>query len=237
MPLGCTDRSGQVFWSTILSTTLALPSALAGYTTGETDPIRYYTRPGIGWFYRRRIEMGLEMIPPLDGSASALEVGYAAGIVLYNLARKVPDLYGLDLDADPEEVERRLESVGVRARLARGSVYDMRDTYADGTFDLVVCFSVMEHLAEPDRALAEMHRVLKPGGSAIIGMPAVNRAMEFAFLAIGFKGIEDHHITTPQRVWDIARRQPDRWSVARRSLPALVPLGLGIYHTFRLRKQ
>ena len=51
--------------------TLTLPPALA-VTTGVTDPIRYYTRPGIGWVFRRRIEMGLEMIPPMppgEGSA------------------------------------------------------------------------------------------------------------------------------------------------------------------------
>src|SRR5437879_4768516 len=84
-----------------LSTTLVLPPALAGFTTGGTDPIRYYTRPVVGWLFRRRIEMGLEMIPPLPSTARALEVGYAAGIVLYNLAPKIGDLYGLDLDADP----------------------------------------------------------------------------------------------------------------------------------------
>jgi hypothetical protein len=31
-------------------------------------------------------------------------------------------------------------------------------------------------------------------------MPAVNRMMEAGFLAIGFKGIEDHHVTTPAAV-------------------------------------
>jgi ubiquinone/menaquinone biosynthesis C-methylase UbiE len=133
--------------------TLALPPALADVTTGETDPIRYYKRPGIGWVFRRRIEMGLEMIPVLGAQARALEVGYGAGVVLYNLAPRLSELHGIDLDADPAAAGRRLRSLGVDARLVKGSVLDMRPVYADDYFDLVVCFSVMEHLAQPQRAL------------------------------------------------------------------------------------
>jgi SAM-dependent methyltransferase len=45
--------------------------------------------------------------------------------------------------------------------------------YADGTFDLVVGHAVLHHLPEPERALEEMHRVLRPGGGAwIIGEPS-----------------------------------------------------------------
>src|SRR5947209_13980838 len=99
--------------------TLAIPRALADVTTGVTDPIRYYTRPGIGWIFRRRIEMGLDMIPPLPPGARALEVGYAAGIVLYNLAARVSELHGVDLDADPTPAEIRLRALGVEAQLVK----------------------------------------------------------------------------------------------------------------------
>lgn len=216
---------------------LALPRALAGNATGATDPIRYYTRPGIGWLFRRRIEMGLEMIPPLPPDARALEVGYAAGVVLYNLAPRVAELHGLDLDADAAVVQERLSALGIRAQLARGSVLDMRDLYRDDYFDLVVCFSVMEHLAHPGQALSEMRRVLKSGGTLIIGMPAVNQLMEVAFCSIGFKGIQDHHITSPARAWRLVKGQPEQWAIARRSLPPGVPFGAAVYHTFRLTKR
>src|SRR5262252_3047619 len=99
---------------------LALPTALAGHTTGTTDPIRYYTRPGIGWVFRRRIEMGLEMIPPLPPDGRALEVGYAAGVVLFNLAPRLAELHGLDLDTDPVAATERFRSLGIQARLKQG---------------------------------------------------------------------------------------------------------------------
>jgi SAM-dependent methyltransferase len=216
---------------------LAMPAALTAGQTGVTDPIHYYMRPGIvGWMFRRRIAMGLEMIPPLPAQAAALEVGYGSGLVLYNLASRVSDLHGLDLDADPDIVQTRLRPLGVNAKLVRGSVLDMAEFYADATFDLVVCFSTMEHIADPLRALREMLRVLKPGGVLLIGMPAVNRFMEFAFQAIGFRGIEDHHITTPGQVWRLLRTLAGGIPPARRSLPGGVPLAAGLYHTFRLHK-
>jgi 2-polyprenyl-3-methyl-5-hydroxy-6-metoxy-1,4-benzoquinol methylase len=217
--------------------TLELPPALARVTTGETDPIRFYTRPGIGWMFRRRIAMGLEMIPPMPAGARALEVGYAAGIVLYNLAPKVGELHGIDLDTDPALAGERLERLGIHAQLVKGSVLDMREHYEDEFFDLIVCFSVVEHIADSAGVLNEMWRILKPGGTVIIGMPAVNRFMEYAFQAIGFKGIEDHHITTPGSVWSLLQRQTDRWRLARRSLPPAAPFNAALYHTFRLTKR
>lgn len=39
---------------------------------------------------------------------------------------------------------------------------------ADGTFDVVLCTEVLEHLPEPQRAIDEMFRVLKPGGTVLL---------------------------------------------------------------------
>lgn len=213
-----------------------MPRRLTTVTTGATDPIRYYRSPIVGPLFRRRIEMGLEMIGTLPGESRVLEVGYAAGVVLYNLRDKGAALYGIDIDADPTPVERRLAELGVPAHLSQGSVLDMRDLYPDDWFDAVVAFSVLEHIRETDQVLAELHRVLKPGGVALIGMPAVNSFMEWAFLAIGFKGIADHHVTTPSRVWRRAKLRPDRWRAKRRALPGWVPFGLALYHAFRFVK-
>ena len=45
-----------------------------------------------------------------------------------------------------------------------------------------------------------MDRVTSAGGYLLLGMPAVNRLMEFAFRAIGFK-INDHHVSAPRDLW------------------------------------
>ncbi len=42
---------------------------------------------------------------------------------------------------------------------------------SDATFDTVVCTEVLEHVADPLKALREMYRVLKPGGYLILSTP------------------------------------------------------------------
>jgi SAM-dependent methyltransferase len=56
--------------------------------------------------------------------------------------------------------ERVIEGGG--ARLLDGDASDL--PFPDGSFDLVFCVAVLEHLLDLPRALAEMHRVLVPGG-------------------------------------------------------------------------
>jgi len=44
-------------------------------------------------------------------------------------------------------------------------------TYPDGTFDIVFCSHVLEHVPEDRKAMSELCRVLKPGGWAILNVP------------------------------------------------------------------
>jgi SAM-dependent methyltransferase len=45
--------------------------------------------------------------------------------------------------------------------------------FADGSFDVVVCTEVLEHLFAPQIAVAELRRVLRPGGTLIVTVPNV----------------------------------------------------------------
>jgi len=40
--------------------------------------------------------------------------------------------------------------------------------FAEGSFDLAICWDVVEHVQNPDRLLAELARVLRPGGRALL---------------------------------------------------------------------
>ena len=200
--------------------------------SGPTDPIQYYRWPLLGWLFRERINMGLRLLPERR-FRSALEVGYGAGAVLFTLASEVDELFGIDLDADPAPVSALLAARNQRASLTHGSVYEL--PYQAGAFDLVVSFSVFEHLHEYERALREVARVLAPGGLFLLGMPAVNKLMEAGFRAIGFKGINDHHVTTPasvaQRFTAHGFQQRGQRQLGLSSLP-----GLSLYYTWLLER-
>ncbi len=207
------------------------PGLLDGlHKNGPTDPIEYYRRPLIGRFFRERINLGLRMLGDRRYT-KALEVGYGAGAVLLAMAPCVDDLHGIDLDADTASVEALLSERGLAARLIRGSVLDL--PYGSGEFDLVVCFSVFEHLHEYQKGLRNVVRVLKTGGSFLLGMPAVNLMMEAGFRAIGFKGINDHHVTTPRAVAQAFDEV--RLRVLREARLHLIP-GIPVYFDWLLEK-
>lgn len=44
-------------------------------------------------------------------------------------------------------------------------------TLPNDRFDFVVCSHILEHVSSPESALRELHRILKPGGSAIVMVP------------------------------------------------------------------
>lgn len=199
-------------------------------TNGPTDPIAYYRRPFIGRFFRERINLGLRMIADRRYT-KALEVGYGAGAVLLAIAASVDELHGIDLDADPAITQAWLASHGRTARLLKGSVYEL--PYETAEFDLVLCFSVFEHLHQYERGLGEVARVLKPGGRFLLGMPAVNTMMELGFRAIGFKTINERHVTTPRAVASAFDRAGLR--VTGHARLCLLP-GLPLYFNWLLEK-
>lgn len=201
---------------------------------GPTDPINYYRRPGVGKLFRKRINLGLELLPPRRFSR-ALEIGYGSGGLLLTLAKGVNELHGIDLDADPVTVGEMLAARKCSATLVQGTVYDL--PYPSGHFDLIVCFSVFEHLHEYKKALREAHRVLAPGGLFLLGMPAVHRLMSMLFESIGHSTIDDIHVTTPKMIrtsfaevgFKIAGYRP-------LNVPLAPPLGLSLYYNWLLEK-
>ncbi|HEY85380.1 MAG TPA: class I SAM-dependent methyltransferase [Chloroflexi bacterium] len=94
------------------------------------------------------------------------------GVGMYNRALLgfTPHVYGLDIEAERvREAARRVPNllVAIGERLP----------YADEQFDLILSHEVIEHVQDDARYAAEMVRVLKPGGRAIIFCP--NRLYPF----------------------------------------------------------
>ena len=67
--------------------------------------------------------------------------------------------------------------------------------YADNSFDIIYCSHVLEHVPQDTVALAELHRVLKPGGWAILQVPIEG----YFDLPVIETTLEDPTVTEPQQ--------------------------------------
>lgn len=110
------------------------------------------------------------LLPHLKPGMSLLDCGCGPGSITLGLARAVlpGQAVGIDLELSMIERAKALASENqvsnVEFRVA--DVYDL--PFDEGQFDVVFSSSVLEHLAEPIRALRAMRRVLKPGGLTAI---------------------------------------------------------------------
>lgn len=73
------------------------------------------------------------------------------------------------LESDPQ---RLLETDDPRVRLSHGDGCAM--TFAEASFDSVLCVQVLEHVFDPIRMVAEIGRVLRPGGKAVLLIPCTS---------------------------------------------------------------
>lgn len=102
-----------------------------------------------------------------------LEVACGSGIFLAEDASHVRHVAGLDLsDIQVALAQRRLADriAAGTAEIVKGDAASL--PWADGRFSVVTCIGSMEAFPDPARALAEMHRVLRPGGRAVVEMGA-----------------------------------------------------------------
>lgn len=99
-----------------------------------------------------------------------LEVACGAGQGLGYLAREARSVVGGDYTESNVRIARR--TYGGRIRLVRLDA--QRLPFASATFDVVLLLEALYYLPDPDGAMAELVRVLRRGGSAVIS--SVNRA-------------------------------------------------------------
>lgn len=112
-----------------------------------------------------------------------LDLGCDAGGRTLWIAKRVnaQEVHGLEIATDRAEVAA---SRGVRVIIG-----DLNEPfpYGDSTFDLVVSNQVIEHVYDTDNFVREAHRVLKPGGRAVVSTENLASWHNIASLIFGWQ--------------------------------------------------
>src|SRR5258708_2760269 len=96
-----------------------------------------------------------------------LEIGFGTGTDLLQFARGGAQVTGVDLTPRSIEIaRRRFEVYGLDGEFAIGDGESL--SFPDSSFDVAYSFGVLHHTPDTPRAVREIHRVLKPGGTAIV---------------------------------------------------------------------
>lgn len=103
------------------------------------------------------------------GGRDVLEVGYGMGTDLMQFAKGGARVHGIDLTPRHNELAtRRFALSGMAADLRLGDAESL--PWPDASFDVVYSFGVIHHTPGTERCVAEMRRVLRPGGVAIVAV-------------------------------------------------------------------
>ncbi len=109
------------------------------------------------------------LLGPIDGS-SILDAGCGGGYLCRRLAKRGAKVVGVDISKKFIEIARQKEKENpLGIRYYSESLHDMQ-MFKDKTFDIIVSNLVLMDVADLNKAIIELHRVLKKNGKLILSI-------------------------------------------------------------------
>jgi SAM-dependent methyltransferase len=158
-------------------------------------PDDYYGTPGVKfhplveravrWIGERHVRFLSMGLAP---GARVLDVGCGRGVVLGALADRGLEVHGVEMsEAAARGADPRARIVIARDLAGAG--------YPRSFFDQVLIWHVLEHLEQPRETLAEIHRILRPGGRLVVAVP------NFASAQAIWSGPAWFHLDLPRHLY------------------------------------
>ncbi|MDE2861754.1 MAG: methyltransferase domain-containing protein [Chloroflexota bacterium] len=155
--------------------TSATPDYTMGFSEGFLESLRRYTAAANAAY----------LLPYLRPGLRILDFGCGPGTISVGLAHAVApgELHGVDMEKSQTDMaEAAAAFYGLdNAVFHGGDVTDM--PFEDDFFDVAHCHNVLMHVPDTAAVLAEVKRVLKPGG--IIGCRELNCSASFTYPDFG----------------------------------------------------
>ena len=135
---------------------------------------------------QRQARMLAAVLQGFAGPAVIVDVGCGDGSALAVAARQNPAhrFAGIDWSGD---ALRRASALGLT--VLRAGVTAPGLPVGDGAADMVIMSELIEHLVDPDGAVAEVRRVLRPGGSLLLSTPNLAAWYNRGLLAAGIQPV------------------------------------------------
>lgn len=128
-----------------------------------------------GIYHRFLLDPFLDRVACEVAGGRALDLGCGTGVITLSLAERGFGVVGVDHSPDMLAVaEQKLERRGASGK-HKLMTADVRDLpFASDEFDCVTCQGLLHHLEDIRPCIAELARVLKPGGFFYVSEPCVN---------------------------------------------------------------
>jgi 2-polyprenyl-3-methyl-5-hydroxy-6-metoxy-1,4-benzoquinol methylase len=126
----------------------------------------------------RRHRAHAKLLEAVGRDKRVLDVGCSSGYLAAPLAERGNTIVGIELDPEAARAAERFCE-----RVLVGDVETMELPLEPGSFDVVLCGDLVEHLRDPAAALARLRLFLKPGGRIVLSTPNVaNWAIRLSLL-------------------------------------------------------
>jgi len=124
-------------------------------------------------------DLVLELLP--DPCARVLDAGCGPAVMAPALLERGAEVWGVDASGQMIELGvRRMQGHPLAARVHLRTGNLERLPYAESAFDGAVAMGVLEYMPDRLAALAEMRRVLRPGGALVLTIPSCISAYHLA---------------------------------------------------------
>jgi ubiquinone/menaquinone biosynthesis C-methylase UbiE len=134
------------------------PAEYYGEPTSKFEPLVEF---GVRLGAKLRVQ---SLVGDLPSGSQVLDIGCGRGVMLRALFDLGHEAHGVEIAPEAASGADPRAQIRIAPELAKAC-------YAENSFDAVIMWHVLEHLPHPDQTLAEIRRILRPGGRLILAVP------------------------------------------------------------------